>query len=109
MHEEDKKIQDDMEDPLAYLASLYPETMYFDHAMNQPDCMKFLNASTREFSSLCERKHWKLLPRAEVTNRQPILESVWEMKRKRDIVKRNFYKLKKRINVNGGQKKCGVN
>ena len=83
--------------------------MYFEHAMNQPDRMEFLNASTREVNSQYKCKHWKLLPRAEVTNGKPILESVWAMKRKKDISKRNFYKLKKRLNINGGQKECGVN
>ena len=109
MHEEDNKIQDDMDNPLACLASFYPETMHFDHAMNQPDRMDFLNASTREVNSQYKCKHWKLLPRAEVINGKPILESVWAMKIKRDILTNNFYKLNKRLNENGGQKECGVN
>ena len=33
MHQYDYKIQDDMQDPRAYLASSDPETMYFDQDM----------------------------------------------------------------------------
>ena len=33
MHEEDYNIQDKMEDPLEYLVSFYPDTIYFDQAM----------------------------------------------------------------------------
>ena len=32
-----------MEDPLAYLASYDPDTMYFDQATDQPDLKEFLN------------------------------------------------------------------
>ena len=37
MHQDDYKIQDDMQDPLAYLASSDPDTMYFDQAMKEHD------------------------------------------------------------------------
>ena len=76
MHEENYKIQDNIEDTLAYLASSEPYTMCFDQDTNKPDRKEFLNAAIREVNSHCERKHRKLLPRAEVTKGQPILESV---------------------------------
>ena len=47
MHQEDNKLQDDMEDPIAYLASSEPDTMYFDQAMKEPDRQEFLNAAIR--------------------------------------------------------------
>ena len=92
-----------------YLASYDPGIMYFNQAMKHPDCKDFLNTAITEVISNCKRKHWKILPRAEVINGKPILESVWAMKIKRDILTKNFYKLNKTLNVNGGQKECGVN
>jgi hypothetical protein len=38
-----------------------------------------------------------------------VLESVWSMKRKRDIKTRKVYKHKARLNVHGGQQEFGVN
>jgi hypothetical protein len=38
-----------------------------------------------------------------------ILDSVWAMKRKRDLVTREVYKHKARLNVHGGQQQFGVN
>ena len=37
MHQDDYKIQDDMQDPLAYLASYDLYTMYFYQAMKEHD------------------------------------------------------------------------
>ena len=109
MHQDYYKIQDYMQDPLAYLSSSDPDMMYFDQAMKQPDCKEFLNVAIREVNSHCEHKHWKLLPRNEVPKGQPIIESVWAMKIKRDIVTSQVYKCKTRLNVHGGQQEYGVN
>ena len=38
IHQYNYKIQDDMQEPLAYLASSDPDTMYFYQAMSQMDC-----------------------------------------------------------------------
>ena len=109
MHQDDYKIQDDMEDLLTCLASSDPETMYFDQSMKEPDRQEFLNASIREVNSHCELKHWKLLLLKDFTKGQPILDYVWAMKRKRDIVTIQVYKRKARLNINGGQQEYGVN
>ena len=50
MHQYDYKIQDDMQDPLAYLASSDPDIMYFDQAMKQPNRKEFLNAAIIEIN-----------------------------------------------------------
>ena len=94
MHQDNYKIQDDMEYLLVYLASYDPDTMYFGQAMNQLECKEFLSVEIREVNSHCECKHWKLLPYAKVSKGQPILDSIWAMKRKRDIVTRQVYKRK---------------
>ena len=92
-----------MQYPLAYLASSDPYIMYFDQAMKTPDRKKFLNAAIIEANSHCELKHWKILPRKEFLKGQPILDLVWEMKRKCYIVTRQVYKWKARLNFHGGQ------
>ena len=39
MHKNNYKIQDYMQDPIAYLVRYDPYTMYFDQAMKEPYCM----------------------------------------------------------------------
>jgi hypothetical protein len=48
-------------------------------------------------------KHRVLLPMSQVPKGVKVLDSVWSMKRKRDIKTRNIYKHKARLNVHGGQ------
>ena len=77
MHQDNYKIQDDTEDPLAYLARSDPDTMKFDQAMKEPDRQECLNVAIREVKSHCELKHWKFVPREDVTKGKPILDSIW--------------------------------
>ena len=54
--------------------------------MKQPNHKEFLNAEIIEINIHCQLKNWKILPHEEAPKGQPILDSVWAMKRKRDIV-----------------------
>ena len=47
--------------------------------------------------------HWKLIAEEDVPKDTKILDAVWFMKRKRNIVNRKVYKWKARLNVHGGQ------
>ena len=109
IHQDNYKVQDSMQDPLVYLASSDPDTIYFDQVMKQPDRTDFMNAEIREVNSHCDIKHWKILTRKEVPKGQPILDLVWAMNRKRDIVTRKVYEWKARLNIYGGQKEYMVN
>ena len=109
MHQDDYREQDAMSDPIAYLAKSDPDTMYFDQAIRQPDRKEFINSIVREVNSHCDKKHWQLIPREQVPEGEPILDSVWSMKRKRDIKTRKVYKWKSRLNVHGRQQERGVN
>ena len=82
--------------------------MYFDQLMKQHDQKEFLIAVIREVNSHFQLKHWKLLLSEEVPMGQPVLDSVWEMNRKGDIITRRFYKWKARLNVHGGQQEYGT-
>jgi len=109
MHEDDYRLQDEMTDPFAFLASSSPDTMYYDQAIRQPDREEFIKAIVKEVNDHIERKHWELIPRSQVPKSEPILDSVWSMKRKRDIKTQQVYKYKARLNVHGGQQEYAVN
>ncbi len=81
-HEEDLRIQDEMEAPFAYLAKTDEDTMYFDQAMAAPDRDEFIQAVVKEVNAHIERKHWELVPRSEVPEGTKVLDAVWSMKRK---------------------------
>jgi hypothetical protein len=54
-------------------------------------------------------KNWELVPREDVPEWVKVLDSVWAMKRKRDILTRKVLKYKARLNVHGGQQEFAVN
>ena len=109
MHEDDYKIQDEMDDPIAFIGKTDKDTMYFNQAMKQPDREQFVNAVIKEINDHTERKHWELIPKEDVPEGNDILPSVWAMKRKRHIVTRQPYKWKARLNVHGGKQEYAVN
>ena len=47
MHEDDYKIQDVMQDPIAFVATSDEDTMYYHQAMNQPDAKEFKAAAIK--------------------------------------------------------------
>jgi hypothetical protein len=109
MHEDDYLLQDQMKDPIAFMTSSSPDVLYFDQAMQQPDCNEFVKAIISEINDHIDRKHWELIPRSQVPKNEKILSSVWSMKRKRDIKTQQVYKYKARLNVHGGQQEYAVN
>jgi hypothetical protein len=99
-----------MADPIAFLSHHSdPDTMYFHEAIRQPDREDFIKAIIKEINDHINRKHWILVLREKVPKGTKILDSVWAMKRKRDLVTREVYKHKARLNVHGGQQQFGVN
>jgi hypothetical protein len=99
-----------MSNPIAFLSRHSdPDTMYFHEAIRQPDREEFIKAIIKEINDHIRRKHWILIPREQVPKGTKILSSVWAMKRKRDLVTREVYKHKARLNVHGGQQQFGVN
>jgi hypothetical protein len=110
LQEDNYKLQDEMTDPIAFLARTSdPDTMYFHAAIRQPDREEFIKAIIKEVNDHIKRKHWVLVRREDVPKGTKILDSVWAMKRKRDLVTREVYKHKARLNVHGGQQQFGVN
>ena len=68
----------------------------------QTQCIT-IKAIIKEVEDHVQRKYWKLIPISEVSADTKILDSVWVMKRKRDIMTHKVYKYKARLNVHGGQ------
>ena len=108
LHEDDYIMQDQMCDPIAFKASSDPDTMYYHQAMTAPDRQHFLSAIVKEVNDHITNNHWALIPREEVPEGTKILDSIWAMKRKRDIKTREVYKHKARLNIHGGQQEYGV-
>ena len=98
-----------MKDPLAFLASQQQDTMYYHQALKEPDRDEFIKAIVKEVNDHTERKHWELIPQEQVPKGERIVQSIWSMKRKRDIKTRKVYKHKARLTVHGGQQTHGIN
>jgi hypothetical protein len=109
MHEEEYLLQDEMLNPIAFLAGSNEDTMYFHQAMKAPDRNQFKKAIVKEVNDHIENKHWELIPHEAVPKGVKVLPSVWSMKRKRDIKTQQVYKHKARLNVHGGKQVYGKN
>ena len=108
LHEDDYKLQEDMLDPIVFKASADKDTMYYHQAMKVPDKAEFVQAIVREINDHVEGNHWELVSSTEVPEDAKILDSVWAMKRKRDIKTRKVYKHKACLNIHGGQQQYGI-
>jgi hypothetical protein len=108
LHEDDYRIKDDMKDSVAFMSSNEEDTMYYDQAMRAPDKQNFIEAIVKEVNDHITSKHWILIPRSKVPKGVKVLDSVWSMKRKRDIKTRKVYTHKARLNVHGGQQESAV-
>ena len=62
MHEDDYKLQNELEDPIAFLASTTKDILYYHQAMKAPDRKDFQRAMHKEINDHSARKHWDLFP-----------------------------------------------
>ena len=108
-HDEGYNIQEEMENPIAFVASTNPDIMYLDEAMRQPDKVQFQQAMIKEVETHTENGHWKIISRQDVPKGEPVLPSVWAMRRKRRIATQEVYKWKARLNLHGGKQEYGLN
>jgi hypothetical protein len=70
--------------------------------MKAPDRNEFVNAIVKEMNDRIVSKNWELVPRQEVPKGMKVLDSIWDMKRKRDILTHKLMKYKAWINIHGG-------
>jgi len=109
LHEDDYRIQEAMKDPISFAGLIEKDTMYYHEAMGAPDREEFIRAIVKEINDHIDGKHWVIINESDVPNDAIILDSVWSMKRKRNILTRQVYKWKARLNVHGGQQEYAVN
>jgi hypothetical protein len=103
MHEDEYRIQDEMTDPIAFLAKTDKHTMYFHQSRKAPGRDEFVKAIVKEMNDHIVSKKWELIPRQDVPAGVKVLDSVWAMKRKKDILTRTVLNYKARLNVHGGK------
>ena len=108
-HDLHLELQERMRRPIAFLAEMMGDIMYFHQAIRQPDSRQFVEAIVKEINGHVDRKHWELVRRDEVPEDVDVLPSVWSMRRKRDLTTGAISKHKARLNLHGGKQEFGVN
>eukprot|EP00957_Ditylum_brightwellii_P188530 14352982-Ditylum_brightwellii.AAC.1 len=97
------QMLDMMQQPQAYLPQADTDTMHFYQAMKESDRQEFINAIVDEVNTHTVHKHWKLVPRTEVSEGVKMqLPASIEMKERNSS--RHVLKLKKNLY---GQKQAG--
>jgi hypothetical protein len=112
MYDHDSDEMPELDDPIAFLAATAkgdPDTMYYHQAMKQPDLLQFKQAMQSKIDAHTENDHWDIIAREDVPKEHKVLDSVWAMKQKHQILSRKIYKWKAHLNVHGGQQIHGVN
>ena len=108
-HDGGYQIEEELDDPIACLASSNPDTMYLQQAMKAPDKEKFVEAMDIEIKAHEDNEHWLLRKRSDIPKGAPVLPAVWAMRRKRRQSTGEVYKWKARLNIHGGRQEYGVN
>ena len=96
---QDYEIQEELQDPLTFVATLNPDTMYYHEALRAPDQTQFLEVMKKEVSNHEARKHWELVPWSNMPSRTTILPAIWSMKCKHCIQTNKIYKWKATHNI----------
>lgn len=81
-HQEDYRLQDEMDDHVSFLVRSMGDIIYFHQATKAPDRRKFSEAIVKELNSHIENKHWEMIHKDEVSIGEKVIDSVWAMRRK---------------------------
>ena len=109
LHQDDYLIQDELQDPICFQAQLDKDTIYYNQTMKVNYKKEFQIAMKKEFDAHSDRNHWEIIPKSEVPDDEKVLDSVWAMRRKRNILTNKVYKHKARLNIHGGQQEFAIN
>jgi hypothetical protein len=88
-------------------ASADPDTMYYHEAMREPDKENFIKAMWKEFNDMLTRGVIEIVKKCKVPEGVKLFPAVWAMKRKRNIMTREVYKWKARLNFDGSKQVAG--
>ena len=108
LHQDDYLIQDDIQDPIYFQAQLDKDTLYYNQSMKANDKEEFQRAMKKKLGTHSDRNHWEVIPKCEVPDDEKVLNSVWTMRRKRNILTKKVYKHKARLNIHGGQQEFAL-
>ena len=92
-----------MLDLIYFPSTLDKDIMYYHEEIKQLDCQQFAQAMVKESNEHITKVHYSHIPISKVPANTKILDSIWSMKRRREIISRKIYKWKARLNVHGGQ------
>jgi len=84
LNEEPDTFLHKMDCPMS-LTAIGGNTTYLHQEMAQPDRQEFIKAMAKEISTHEKFKHWVITPIKEVHSGWTILDSEWEMQRKKKI------------------------
>ena len=91
-----------MRHPVAFLAKMCGDIMYFSQAICQPDSQQFAEVIVKEINGHVENQNLCLIKRSKVPESKPIQQSVWAMRQKRNLTTGEIIKHKARLNLHGG-------
>lgn len=84
-------------------ATADPDTLYLHEAMREPDKEQFKLAMEKEISDQLNNGNFTVIPRTEVPKGARIIPTVWQLRRKRDIMTGQIKKWKARLNIDGSK------
>jgi hypothetical protein len=73
-HDDGYKIQDEMENLIAFVTSTTPDIMYLDEVMKQPDRIQFQEAMIKEVQSQADNDNWKVVGKDTVPAGTPFFQ-----------------------------------
>jgi len=86
-------LEQPAEDPLlAFKATSDPDTMYMHQAQKEQDWKQFRKAMQKEWDDQLNNGNFELIKRSAVPKWFAVLPTVWQMRRKRDIMAREVKK-----------------
>jgi hypothetical protein len=90
------------QDPLyAFKTHSDPDTMYMHQAMRQPYKDNFVTAMKEEIHSQVEGGVYSIIHESERPTEATLLPSVWQMRRKRNVITGDIKMYKARLNIDG--------
>jgi hypothetical protein len=82
--------------------------MYMHEALREPDKGEFVKAMLKEVKDQMDNGNFSIVHRSTVKDEKKILLTVWQMKRKRDIMTCKVKKWKARLNIDGSKMRQGI-
>ena len=94
---------EDTPDILAHKAKADPDTLYLHEARRQPDWEYFKRAMEQEIELQLSEGVYSVEHKSTVPEGAKVLNTVWQLRRKRDVRTNNIKKYKARCNIDGSQ------